>query len=79
MCRNITPLRGLEPDATTAEIEAAALQFVRKVGGIQTVSAKTEAAVNRAVGAIAEITTQLLDELPPRQAPPKTVPPLRRR
>lgn len=65
--------------ATATEIEAAALQFVRKVGGIGKVSATTEEAVTRAVAAIAEITTQLLDELPPRQVPPKTLPPLRRR
>src|SRR4051794_21231657 len=34
MCRNITELRGLEPPATRQEIEAAALQFVRKITGI---------------------------------------------
>lgn len=79
MCRNITPLRGLEPAATPAEIEAAALQFVRKVGGVQTVSARTEEAVMRAVAEITDATTRLLDDLPPRKAPPKTVPPLRRR
>lgn len=79
MCRNITPLRGLEPAATPEEIEAAALQFVRKVGGIQAVSARTEEAVHRAVAEITEVTTRLLEELPPRQVPPKTVPPLRRR
>ena len=79
MCRNITPLRGLEPAATPEEIEAAALQFVRKVGGIQSVSARTEEAVMRAVAEITEVTTRLLDELPPRKVPPKTVPPMRRR
>ncbi len=79
MCRNITPLRGLEPAATAEEIEAAALQFVRKVGGIQTVSSTTEDAVNRAVADIVVTTTRLLEELPPRKSPPKTVPPLRRR
>jgi len=35
MCRNITELRGLEPPATEAEIEAAALQYVRKVSGLR--------------------------------------------
>ncbi len=79
MCRNITPLRGLEPVATAEEIEAAALQYVRKVGGIQTVSSTTEAAVNRAVADIVVATSRLLDELPPRKTPPRTVPPLRRR
>lgn len=79
MCRNITPLRGLEPVATAEEIEAAALQFVRKVGGLSTVSSVTEDAVNAAVAEIAATTTRLLEELPPRKAPPKTEPPLRRR
>lgn len=79
MCRNITPLRGLEPAATPEEVEAAALQFVRKVGGISTVSARTEVAVQRAVDEITEITNRLLEELPPRKSPPKTLPPLRRR
>jgi hypothetical protein len=79
MCRNITPLRGLEPEATTEEIEAAALQYVRKVGGISTVSAATAPAVELAVAAVAAATTQLLAELPGRRVAPKTLPPLRRR
>jgi len=37
MCRNITELRGLEPAATEEEIQAAALQYVRKVSGIRKV------------------------------------------
>ncbi len=79
MCRNITPLRGLEPHATVEEIEAAALQYVRKVGGIGTVSAATAPAVAVAVASIAAATTELLASLPERKVPPKTVPPLRRR
>ena len=78
MCRNITTLRGLEPDATAEEIEAAARQYVRKVGGITSTSAKTEAAFERAVQRVTDATTDLLAELPPRKQPPKTVPPLRR-
>jgi hypothetical protein len=78
MCRNITTLRGLEPPATSAEIEAGARQYVRKVSGVQTTSAATDAAIERAVAEIAEITTRLLAELPPRRRPPKTEPPLRR-
>ena len=78
MCRNITTLRGLEPQATTEEIEAAARQYVRKVSGVQTVSARTEAAVDLAVRRVAEATTELLAGLPPRQQPPPTLPPLRR-
>lgn len=78
MCRNITTLRGLEPPATSAETEAAARQYVRKVGGVQTTSVRTEAAVERAVQQILAATTELLLELPPRRQPPPTLPPLRR-
>jgi hypothetical protein len=78
MCRNITTLRGLEPPATAAEIEAAALQYVRKVSGVGKPSTATSDAVARAVAAIAAATTELLAELPDRRQPPPTVPPLRR-
>jgi hypothetical protein len=79
MCRNITPLRGLEPSATRVEIEAAALQYVRKVGSMSTVSPATQAVVQRAVNAIADATEILLAELPARKTPPGIEPPLRRR
>lgn len=78
MCRNITTLRGLAPPATDEEIEAAARQFVRKISGVQSTSAKTEGAFERAVALITDASTELLDSLPPRRQPPKTVPPLRR-
>jgi hypothetical protein len=78
MCRNITALRGLEPEATTEEIRAAALQYVRKVAGISAVSDTTRDAIERAVAEIAESTTRLLAELPPRKQPPANLPPLRR-
>lgn len=78
MCRNITTLRGLEPTATAAEIEAAARQYVRKVSGVQSTSATTAEAFERAVQLITEATTQLLGALPPRKQPPPTLPPLRR-
>jgi hypothetical protein len=78
MCRNITTLRGLEPGPTAEEIEAAARQFVRKVSGVQSVSAATEATFEVAVRRVAEATTQLLADLPPRRQPPSTLPPLRR-
>ncbi|WP_306359040.1 DUF2277 domain-containing protein [Nocardia sp. CC227C] len=78
MCRNITALRGLEPAATPEEINAAALQYVRKVGGLSSVSDSNRAAVDAAVAEIAAATERLLDALPERRVPPKTVPPLRR-
>ncbi len=78
MCRNITTLRGLEPAATDEEIEAAARQFVRKVSGVQKTSERTEAAFEKAVRRITLATEELLAQLPPRQSPPPTLPPLRR-
>ncbi|GAA5108953.1 DUF2277 domain-containing protein [Nocardia iowensis] len=78
MCRNITALRGLEPAATPEEIQAAALQYVRKVGGLSSISAATQPAVDAAVADIAAVTTRLLAQLPERRVPPKSVPPLRR-
>jgi hypothetical protein len=78
MCRNITALRGLEPAATTEEIRAAALQYVRKVAGVQTVTDKNRDAIDKAVAEVAAATTRLLAELPPRKQPPANLPPLRR-
>src|SRR3954466_606673 len=78
VCRNITTLRGLEPAATPEEIEAAARQFVRKVSGVQSTSARTEEAFELAVRKVTVATKELLATLPPRQQPPPTLPPLRR-
>lgn len=63
MCRNIRPLYNFDPPATDHEIEAAALQFVRKVSGFPKPSKANEAAFDRAVAAISLATTRLLDEL----------------
>lgn len=78
MCRNITTLRGLEPEATAEEIEAAARQYVRKVSGVQSPSVHTEEVFQRAVQKVFGATSELLQELPPRRQPPPTLPPLRR-
>ena len=78
MCRNITPLRGLEPPATPDEIEAAALQYVRKVGSVQGRTVNNQEAIDQAVQEIATATRKLLESLPPRRQPPPTLPPLRR-
>jgi hypothetical protein len=78
MCRNITALRGLEPAATSEEIEAASRQYVRKVSGVTRPTAANAEAFETAVAEVTAITTRLLASLPPRKQPPKTVPPLRR-
>ena len=70
MCRNIRTLHNFEPHATTAEVEAAALQYVRKISGSTKPSKANEDAFNRAVHEIAHATQHLLDSLvtnsPPR-------------
>jgi hypothetical protein len=78
MCRNITTLRGLDPPATSDEIEAAARQYVRKVSGITHPTAATDEAFEHAVAAVARVTAEVLRDLPPRRQPPKNLPPLRR-
>ncbi|HVQ85002.1 MAG TPA: DUF2277 family protein [Mycobacterium sp.] len=78
MCRNITELRGLQPAATAEEIAAAARQYVRKVSGLTHPSAAAAEAFEVAVAEVTEATTRLLQALPARRQPPKTVPPLRR-
>jgi hypothetical protein len=70
MCRNIRILYNFEPPTTEDEIHAAAVQYVRKVSGMQKPSRANEAVFERAVAAIAHVTEQLLDDLvtaaPPR-------------
>ncbi len=78
MCRNITELRGLEPPVTREEIDAAARQYVRKVTGVSRPNAELAERMETAALEVAEITQQLLRELPARRQPPKTIPPLRR-
>jgi hypothetical protein len=78
MCRNITELRGLEPPATDEEIDAAALQFVRKISGLQKPPAAVTTEYAQAVADIAEASRRLLAVLPERRQPPAKLPPLRR-
>lgn len=70
MCRNIHPLHNFEPAATSDEVHAAALQFVRKVSGTTKPSRANAAAFDEAVEEIAHITRHLLDHLV-TNAPPK--------
>jgi hypothetical protein len=63
MCRNIRTLFNFEPPATDEEINAAALQYVRKVTGFNTPSKTNEAAFYSAVEEIARISERLLASL----------------
>ena len=70
MCRNIRTLHNFEPPATTEEIHASALQYVRKISGSTKPSQANEEAFDRAVEEVAAVTTRLLDDLV-TNAPPK--------
>lgn len=70
MCRNIRVLHNFEPPATDDEIEAAAVQYVRKVSGATRPSAANEEAFNEAVRAVAAATRTLLGDLVTK-APPR--------
>jgi hypothetical protein len=70
MCRNIKPLHNFEPVATSEEIRAAALQYVRKVSGSSKPSKANAAVFDRAVDEIAHITAHLLEDLV-TSAPPR--------
>ncbi|GAA4705166.1 DUF2277 domain-containing protein [Pseudonocardia yuanmonensis] len=70
MCRNIRTLHNFEPPATSAEVEAAALQYVRKISGSAKPSQANQEAFDRAVAEIAHVTQHLLDDLV-TTAPPK--------
>ena len=63
MCRNIRTLHNFEPHATSEEVHAAALQYVRKVSGSTKPSKANEDAFEAAVHEIAHITQHLLDSL----------------
>lgn len=69
MCRNIRPLFNFDPPATSQEIEAAALQFVRKVSGYTRPSSGNEAAFEAAVAEISASTARLLASLSTTAAP----------
>jgi hypothetical protein len=70
MCRNIRTLHNFDPPATSDEVHAAALQYVRKVSGSTRPSTANQAVFDRAVEEIAHITRHLLDDLV-TSAPPK--------
>ena len=70
MCRNIRPLHNYDPPTSEEEVEAAALQYVRKISGMSRPARANEEAFARAVEAVAQASSRLLAELvttaPPR-------------
>jgi hypothetical protein len=70
MCRNIRQLHNFEPSATSEEVRAAALQYVRKISGTTRPSRANSEAFDRAVAEVARASTRLLESLvttaPPR-------------
>lgn len=63
MCRSIKTLRGIDDGPTEEEIQAAALQFVRKISGYRKPSQANQKVFDRAVREISKSSTKLLDEL----------------
>ena len=63
MCRNIKTLFNFDPVATHEEVEAAALQFVRKLSGFHSPSKANEAAFNKAVAEVTHVAQHLLEDL----------------
>ncbi|TRY17712.1 DUF2277 domain-containing protein [Tessaracoccus rhinocerotis] len=70
MCRNIHTLHNFEPAATSEEVHAAALQYVRKIAGTTKPSKANQEAFDQAVHAVAHATEHLLEALV-TTAPPK--------
>jgi len=69
MCRNIRTLHNFAPPATSEEVRAAAVQYVRKIAGSTRPARDNADAFDRAVEEIAAATQRLLDELVPHGAP----------
>lgn len=69
MCRNIKMLFNFDPPVTPEEIQAASLQFVRKISGFNKPSMANEAAFFAAIEAISAVSTELLSSLETNAAP----------
>lgn len=70
MCRNIKMLFNFDPPATTDEVQASALQFVRKLSGMNKPSKANEEAFSLAVERVAAAAQEMLNSLT-TAAPPK--------
>jgi hypothetical protein len=70
MCRSIRPLHNYDPPTTATDVDEAALQYVRKISGMRKPAQANQEAFDRAVAAVADATSRLLDDLvafgPPR-------------
>ena len=70
MCRNIKTLHNFEPPATDEECHASALQYVRKISGMNKPSAANAEAFEHAVAVVTEVTRELVAALT-THAPPR--------
>lgn len=70
MCRNIKTLHNFAPPATTDEVRASSLQFVRKLSGFTKPSKANDVVFNRAVEQVAQAAQELLGSLV-TNAPPR--------
>ncbi len=71
MCRNIKTLANFDPPATSEEIRASALQFVRKLSGTTKPSRANEAAFNAAIAEVTAAAERLIHSMT-TSAPPRT-------
>jgi hypothetical protein len=69
MCRNIRTLANFEPPATEDEIRASAIQFVRKLSGMNRPSKANEVAFNRAVEEVTDAAQRLIRSLKTSASP----------
>jgi len=69
MCRNIRTLYNFEPPASESEVQAASLQYVRKLSGFRKPSKANQESFDRAVDEISVATQRLLDSLTTEAAP----------
>ena len=80
MCRNIRPLHNYDPPTQPEEVREAALQYVRKISGMQTPSRANAEAFELAVAEVTDATQRLLDALVTSAPPNKRfmpIPPVR--
>lgn len=69
MCRNIRVLSGFQPPTTLEEMQAASLQYVRKISGMRAPSQSNQASFDLAVERVTAATRELLAALELRTAP----------